>query len=688
MLAIVLSISACNSDSPDSPDNPNPGTENPNTPVADPAGTITLKMRNADNGYTGLDAIHIDRGNNFEGWDAEFVDVGFVAGLGNVTSIPKVGWTSKIAVNPGHGYVAYSGGRFYRIYVTGWTVTTGDLIIGAEVKYQKPFQGVDELLKVNPNNLSFTSEVGGAQSLLFENNSIIPFSVATENGEVFINESEYRAKVPGADWIIVEKCSSADKSFLYNGIRVTVAPGHSTEAQQTTLKLITSGGKTTSIKVTRTGAKPFISVGETLNIDNKLSLTVPFSTNIPFNQLSVTSDQPWLKVSIIDESAMLASQALKVKWIGNERKTSARSGEEGVISYSLLIQAEDNFTGDVRNASVTLQSSQCSANIAVTQQPKDVYIEPTDGEELFIEPAASENTYTFTSSLPKDMLKVTTDASWLKIEEIEGEHSRFKIKYTVAENTGKEVREANMTIFSTVGNLSTRITIKQRPNYVTVESSEVYFDRQSGTMNVNYTSSLADIAPVCNADWCKFTYTNNALTIIIKANEEGQERIATITFADGLAELKVIQSKYAVGDKCDEYGIEATVCRMDGAERFIVSLLDKWAEWSTITTVTGANSADDGQYNMDIIRKMPSWKEFFPAFAAVDELNKDGVSGWFLPASKQIRYCYSFNFSEPIWTSTEKDANNSYYAYLNSTVGYNSYGAKKTSMKIIAMRKF
>ena len=33
--------------------------------------------------------------------------------------------------------------------MTSWTVTTGDLIIGAEVKYQKPFAGKDENLNLD-----------------------------------------------------------------------------------------------------------------------------------------------------------------------------------------------------------------------------------------------------------------------------------------------------------------------------------------------------------------------------------------------------------------------------------------------------------------------------------------------------------------------------------------------------------
>ena len=48
MIAVAVSFSAGDKDSPDNPDNPNGGTDNPGAPVYDPAGTATLKTRNAE----------------------------------------------------------------------------------------------------------------------------------------------------------------------------------------------------------------------------------------------------------------------------------------------------------------------------------------------------------------------------------------------------------------------------------------------------------------------------------------------------------------------------------------------------------------------------------------------------------------------------------------------------------------
>ena len=118
----------------------------------DPVGTIILKMRNYDNGRTYLYPSGFNPSayfiiladNNFSGYNIEFVSIGTVGGLGNVTSVPTSGWSYKVAVKPGHGYVArctYDGEYVYaRIYVVSWTeAASSGGIIGAEIKYQSPF---------------------------------------------------------------------------------------------------------------------------------------------------------------------------------------------------------------------------------------------------------------------------------------------------------------------------------------------------------------------------------------------------------------------------------------------------------------------------------------------------------------------------------------------------------------------
>ena len=123
--------------------------------VPDPEGTIVVSMRNENQGKTTIDLfdngydIYIDKGDNFvcNSYNIEFCIIGEVEGLGNVRSAPESGWTSKVAVMPGYGYMArcriVSGDGFYyryaRLYVVEYVLSISTEILGAKVKYQSPF---------------------------------------------------------------------------------------------------------------------------------------------------------------------------------------------------------------------------------------------------------------------------------------------------------------------------------------------------------------------------------------------------------------------------------------------------------------------------------------------------------------------------------------------------------------------
>ncbi len=138
-----------------------------NTPLP---GSITVKMRNEDNGET---KIYIDRSvngcyaylyinsaNNFDlytyqefrtDYDVEIASVGKVNGLGGITEVPGFGWSSEVSVFVGHGYVVrcryreyiygsgeytdYSDYTYTRIFVHDEIVSTGGGVIGYTVSY-------------------------------------------------------------------------------------------------------------------------------------------------------------------------------------------------------------------------------------------------------------------------------------------------------------------------------------------------------------------------------------------------------------------------------------------------------------------------------------------------------------------------------------------------------------------------
>ena len=177
---LTLSAIVAFSCTSDEPNNPNNGEIiSPDTPVPDPTGTVLLSMRDQNNGGTELDEIIIVNENfNGEYGYTSFVDLGPVNGLGNVTTIPKEGWASQVKVVPGHGYVAYTHGyvrkyygpsdpQCYRIYVVDYIYSTSGGIIGADIKYQRTFNGLDQELILdktemilNLSKISYSSYYG------------------------------------------------------------------------------------------------------------------------------------------------------------------------------------------------------------------------------------------------------------------------------------------------------------------------------------------------------------------------------------------------------------------------------------------------------------------------------------------------------------------------------------------------
>lgn len=134
--------------------------------VPDPEGTVTVQMRNANNGQTKVypdgfgssssygfssSCFWIDKADNLICSD-DVVCIGKVAGLGNIRERPEVGWADEAALLPGYGYILRrsskydqdgrltpDGYNYCRVYVVGYLTSTGGGIIGATVKYQSPF---------------------------------------------------------------------------------------------------------------------------------------------------------------------------------------------------------------------------------------------------------------------------------------------------------------------------------------------------------------------------------------------------------------------------------------------------------------------------------------------------------------------------------------------------------------------
>ncbi|MCL2328740.1 MAG: hypothetical protein FWC39_09570 [Bacteroidetes bacterium] len=126
--------------------------------IPDPEGTIMRSLRNSGlpsyyGGYNREErgtAIGFPDGSNY--WVAmttsddflcqycTIASVGKVAGLGNITKVPTSGFAGRISVKPGYGYVINLGDTYVRLYVEDWVTTIRDEVIGADVKYQFPWE--------------------------------------------------------------------------------------------------------------------------------------------------------------------------------------------------------------------------------------------------------------------------------------------------------------------------------------------------------------------------------------------------------------------------------------------------------------------------------------------------------------------------------------------------------------------
>ena len=156
-VTILPCLTSCGEDTPEVKPEGGGTVVDPDKNIADPEGTVTLNMmvgEDKSESIDGFTVVKITSAYNFSGWSVDFVSIGRVKGLGNVSYIPKEGWNSTVAVTPGEGYVARSGTHwgngvwtytYARFYVVSEIVGTTGGVIGYKVKCQAPFEFAPQL---------------------------------------------------------------------------------------------------------------------------------------------------------------------------------------------------------------------------------------------------------------------------------------------------------------------------------------------------------------------------------------------------------------------------------------------------------------------------------------------------------------------------------------------------------------
>ena len=79
---------------------------------------------------------------------------------------------------------------------------------------------------------------------------------------------------------------------------------------------------------------------------------------------------------------------------------------------------------------------------------------------------------------------------------------------------------------------------------------------------------------------------------------------------------------------------------------------------------------------------IPFWQDSYPAFLLCEQLNVNGISGWYLPAIDELQNLQLFG---SYWSSTEINYSRAYY---NSAEGYKYDRTKDRTYYIVAVHKF
>mgnify|MGYP001509221663 CR=1 FL=1 len=579
-LLLAITFVACSSEDASTDGD---GNIKPDVNVNDPAGTVSLSMMKGPSireGATRIGGSDIYIGNDYNFDGGYFISLGAVKGLGNVSYIPTQGWADMVSVRSDNGYVAYSNGAFYRIFVEKEIVGTTGGIIGYDVKYQVPFKGKDLELELPATSVSFDKK-GGTENIVFNNKEFVVFTAKSSE-----------------DWCQIIPTSTYNYSFLANGIQIIAQPSNMAATTEATITLTTAYGKKKEIKVTRGGVDPYLTLDETsVTLDAKeCERQVGLNTNIQKEDLTISNTaSSWCEAEFVDQTRAIHASAARIKFVGNKpaKAVKAANAAGSASYYALVLKANSNDKDTERKGTITLKSKDGKKSVTLNIVQKGIKFIP----------------------------------------------SQTKV--------GFDKNQSNKTI----------------------------------TINTNI-----DWEPSSNQSWCTTSRNGNNLTIrATPYSGSTANRKATISFKGLSTKIEVDQSKYAVGDEYNENGVKGKIIYMNDTIRYVGKDVGE-AAWSTEAVLTGATDTNDGRVNMAIIKKISGWKGLYPAFALCDALNTGNVTGWYLPAVKElydIQYYGGYRFDNYYWSSTEERSEDRAYLY-----DWWSLNTKGSICKVKAVHRF
>ena len=665
MLLIAMSVIACSSD--DSTDGD--GNIKPDVNVNDPAGTVSLSMMKGPSiseGATRIGGSYIYIGNDYNFDGGSFISLGTVKGLGNVSYIPTTGWADKVSVRNNNGYVAYSHGTFYRIFVEKEIVGTTGGIIGYDVKYQAPFKGKDLELELPATSVSFDKN-GGTEDIVFNNKEFVVFTAKSSE-----------------NWCQIIPTSTYNYSFLSNGIQIEVYPSDVTATTEATITLTTAYGKKKEIKVTRGGVDPYLTLNETsVTLDAKeCKRQIGLNTNIQKEDLTISNTaSSWCKAEFVDQTRAIHASAARIKFVGNKpaKAVKAANAAGSASYYALVLKANSNDKDTERKGTITLKSKdgKKSVTLNVIQDKAYLYVKDKGYNKASFDNEERNATIgTVYTSLEYEDLQVSCNEAWCK-PELQKTYGNIELNANISKNTTEKSREAKIVISNKTKTLSFTLTVSQRGIQFIPSQTKVGFDKNQSNKTITINTN-SDWEASSNQSWCTISKNGNNLTIrATPYSGSAANRKATISFKGLSTKIEVDQSKYALGDEYNENGVKGQVICINDTIRYVGKDVGN-AVWSNEDVLTGANNGYDGRVNMAIIKKISGWKDLYPAFALCNALNTGNVTGWYLPAREELFYIRKGGSGNKAyyWSSTEYTAKQAYTFYNDPYIQHKSSGYK------------
>lgn len=373
--------------------------------------------------------------------------------------------------------------------------------------------------------------------------------------------------------------------------------------------------------------------------------------------------------------------------------------DDSFLTNGVRIVVKAGSSTEAEHGTITLTTLYGKETVInITRSGIEPFVSFGNLEERELSAAAQTDQIEFVGNVSLDDLIVSSSASWCRVQleentkKIQGKAAEkdnleqyatnsYTLKIDCDENQTSQSRNAVISVQSKDGKINASFNLIQKGATFEVKIDKIGFDKNSNYRTVTINTTFANWEAESSADWCTFSKNGNQITI--RATAANTDRTAIISFKGFDAKITVHQSKYAVNDAFNENGIEGTVGYIGDDSRLVYKELGEKVVWSSENVETGANSLSDGEYNMNVIKKIPFWQDSYPAFLLCEQLNINGISGWYLPAKDEL---IKLKLSGYYYSSTEHDDSEVYY--YDGRLYTCWLIAKRIEYDIVAVHKF